>query len=80
MTFTTVYRMGGYLNATWHKALPVATREEALKQKAEIERGGRKAIVFETKTLDVVGVPVGWCSKCDSVTGQPTERCKHPRP
>jgi len=78
MTFTTIYRCGGYVNATWHKAFPVATREKAEAQKAEIERGGRKAIVVETAKLDVVGLPVGWCGKCDSLTGAPTKACKHP--
>ena len=68
-SYTVVYRMGGYLNATWHRCVPVATKEEALEQAAEIERGGRKALVRPTAEWDSVGLPVGFCGKCDPITG-----------
>ena len=62
-TFTVVYRVGGTENFKWCKALPVWTREEAIRIKAEVERGGRPAMVFDTKLLDAVGLPETYDAK-----------------
>lgn len=63
MTFTTVYRTGGTANAKWHAALPVATREEADRQREEVERMGYKALVKTTREVELHGLPEGWDGK-----------------
>ena len=60
MSFTVAYRCGGQANCEWRAALPVATREEAQAQAREIERGGRKALIFKTRDLENKGLPEGW--------------------
>jgi hypothetical protein len=72
MSFTVVYRTGGYLNAKWHRCEAKTTLEDANTQKAEVERMGYKAIVRPTNEWDSIGLPVGWCPKCDSSTGECT--------
>ena len=62
-TFTVVYRVGGTENFKWCKALPVATREAAELQKAEVIRGGRPAMVFDTERLEAVGLPETYDAK-----------------
>ena len=59
-SFTVVYRTGGNDNAKWHKSSAYQTREEAEIAKESIERGGRKALVFKTADLEIVGMPEGW--------------------
>ena len=59
MTYTTVYYMGGTLNGRWQRALPVATKEEAIAQVADIERGGRVALYNRTEVWDAIGLPEG---------------------
>ena len=41
-----------------HESYP--TREAAQVMVAEIERGGRKALIYKTASLDAIGLPVGW--------------------
>jgi hypothetical protein len=59
-SFTTVYRIGGTARFEWRRCVPVATKAEALKQRDEIGNMGYKALVFDTQTLDAVGMPEGW--------------------
>ncbi len=75
VSFTVAYRTGGRLNCTWRRTLAFATREEARQAAADTERMGYKALVFETAKLDAIGLPVGWCSGCDPMTGDC--RCEH---
>jgi hypothetical protein len=59
-SYTVVYRMGGPAACQWRRALPVATYGEAETMRDNVERGGRKALIFETAILNVVGMPEGW--------------------
>ena len=59
-TYTVAYRMGGTANCTWHRTLAFSTRDEARRVADDVERGGRKALVFKTHELDAIGMPVGW--------------------
>jgi hypothetical protein len=60
-TFSVAYRSGGTSNATWTRVLEVyPTREAAQVIVAEIERGGRKALIYKTASLDAIGLPQGW--------------------
>ena len=68
-TYTVIFRMGGYLNATWHRMAWTGTLAAAEKHAAEIERGGRRAIVTSERELAIVGMPVGYCASCDPITG-----------
>lgn len=70
--YTVIYRTGGYADAAWRPCRPVATMQEAVSQKGSIERGGRKALIKTTSGLAAVGLPVGWCRHCDSITGDCT--------
>lgn len=70
--YTVIYRTGGYTAATWRPCRPVATMQEAVSQKGSLERGGRKAIIHTTSGLAAHGLPIGWCHKCDSTTGECT--------
>ena len=56
-TYTTVYRTGGTANFRWIKCLPVATRNEAETQVAEIQKGGRPAYCRLTSRVESLGVP-----------------------
>lgn len=59
--FTVIYRRGGPAACSWHRvSLTFPTREEANDLAAEIERMGYKALVHETRQLDLVGMPQGW--------------------
>ena len=59
-TFTNVYRTGGTAMCEWRRCLPVATREKANQQRAEVERMGYKTLTFKTHELDSIGMPEGW--------------------
>jgi hypothetical protein len=60
-TFTIAYRSGGTSNCVWTRVLEVyPTREAAQVLVAEIERGGRKALIYKTALLDSIGLPQGW--------------------
>lgn len=59
-TFTVIYRTGGTMNARWHRCASVATHEEARKMQDEIKRGGRKALIHNTRLLDAIGLPTGY--------------------
>lgn len=59
-TFTVVYRTGGKLNCEWKRTIPFPLQDEAKKVGREIERGGRKALIFDTAQLNSIGMPVGW--------------------
>ena len=76
--FTVVYRTGGTNNCEWRQCLSVATMQEAVSQKGSIERGGRKALIHRTSAVVSNGLPVGWCSRCDPLTGKCTHKkdCK----
>lgn len=59
--YVVVYRTGGTVNACWHRALVEHDTKEAAQQfAAEIERGGRRALVFTVAALDAVGLPEGY--------------------
>ena len=58
-TYTVYYWMGGAEVGEWRKCLPVTTREEALAQTADINRGGRVAHYADTAQLENVGLPDG---------------------
>lgn len=59
-TFTVAFRTGGRENVTWKKTVAFLTRGEAVTAKAGIEKGGRKALLFDTDQLNAIGLPVGW--------------------
>ena len=54
-----VYRTGGTVNCEWKRTLAMP-KDEAEKARAEVERGGRKALVVEQSLSDAIGLPVGW--------------------
>ena len=59
VAFVVVYRCGGTKRCTWDQTI-ATSEKKARAWAAEIERGGRKALV---KTLEEVrehGLPVGW--------------------
>lgn len=56
-SYTVIYRTGGTENFQWKKCLPVATREKAFQDKAEIERMGYKSIVHDTDQINAIGLP-----------------------
>ena len=62
-TYTVYYRTGGTENCTWKKAFPVATRDLARKQQAEIQQMGYKALIAQTSRLDAIGLPEGWTAE-----------------
>lgn len=73
--FMIIYRTGGYLNAVWRPVLDrFKTREDAAPKVAELERMGYLAMVKPTREIDVIGLPVGYCSQCDPVTGECRKR------
>lgn len=59
-SFSVVYRSGGTHRCTWTRILDSFDETGAKARAAEIELGGRKALVFETSSLDAIGLPVGW--------------------
>lgn len=56
-TYTVVYRTGGTHNFSWKKSVPYQSYASAAACKNDIERGGRKALIFDTKQLEKVGLP-----------------------
>jgi hypothetical protein len=58
-TYTVVYRTGGTLRCEWHRVADTS-HAIALKDQAEIERMGYKALIFDTEQLNAVGLPEGW--------------------
>jgi hypothetical protein len=56
--FETVYQTGGR-NGKWRRALPVATREESVRQVMECERMGFPAYTGEVYFWDAIGLPNG---------------------
>lgn len=63
-TFSLVYRSGGTQRCTWTRVLKTyADASAAQAAKAELEKGGFKALVFWTASLETVGLPVGWDEK-----------------
>ena len=74
--YTVIYRRGGYLNATWHKSTPQVELREAVERANGLERMGYKALVNKTALLTSFGLPIGYCAKCNSLTGQCTKRGK----
>lgn len=56
-SFTVIYRTGGKLNFQWKKCLPIANKAKALADKAEIERMGYPALLFDTVQLEAIGLP-----------------------
>lgn len=55
--FVTIYRMGGTVNFSWHRALPTMDRREADQQAADISRGGRAAFVADYDLSMAIGLP-----------------------
>lgn len=74
--YSVVYRTGGYLNAKWHRMINYPTRDAAQAAADDVERMGYKTIVQSVAYLDAIGLPVGYCSECDSITGE----CRKARP
>jgi len=58
-SFTVVFGFGGSSNTVWQRCLPVASREEANKQREAIVLAGRPAYVHQTDMLDAIGMPEG---------------------
>lgn len=54
--FCVVYRMGGTDNFRWQRSLAMS-RSEAEQARAEIERGGRKAMVVNYAQSMAIGLP-----------------------
>ena len=63
MSFTTIYRTGGTSRVTWRRCAPVLSRAAAEVQADACEKAGYKALVFNTKQLDAVGLPTGWSAE-----------------
>jgi hypothetical protein len=61
-SFTVVWRQGTPENCRWNPCLPVAAKDEATKQAAEITLMGYKCIIFDTYQYRSIGGPVGWGS------------------
>ncbi len=73
-SYTVIYRMGGPALCNWKRCIPVPTLQKARTMANGIERMGYKTLVWGTQNLNSVGLPVGWCSKCDALTGECTKR------
>jgi hypothetical protein len=58
-TFTTVYYIGGTERGSWKRCLAVPTKAEAEAQAADIQRGGRVALVNRTEVWNSIGLPEG---------------------
>lgn len=56
-TWTVYYQTGGRENFAWHRALPVASYQEASRQIDELRQGGRVAYTAPTNHLDAIGLP-----------------------
>jgi hypothetical protein len=69
-SWTNVYRTGGTHNAKWQRAFPLKTEAEARAQALEIERQGYKTHTNTTEFWNTIGLPVGFCSHCDPMTGE----------
>ena len=54
-----IYRTGGTQNVQWHRTLAMF-KVEAEQARAEVERGGRKAIVVNKSLSDAIGLPTGY--------------------
>ena len=54
------YRTGGTENATWHRTINYATKEEAVQSALDNEEMGYKSLVFKAHDLDVIGLPQGY--------------------
>ena len=61
-TWTVAFRTGGKENCEWKKTVSFLLKSDALEAKESIERGGRKALLFDTDLLNSIGLPVGWDS------------------
>lgn len=85
-SYTVIYRTGGRARCIWKRCAPVPTWREAEEQRAEIERMGYRASIFDTDQLDRIGMPEGWeaaqdvanrikllCHECGDRTGDPDE-------
>lgn len=58
--FVVVFRTGGPDACEWRATLPVLGEDKARALAAEIERGGRKALVKTAEEVREIGLPVGW--------------------
>jgi len=63
LTWTVAFRTGGTENCEWEKTVSFLLKSDALEAKEAIEKGGRKALLFDTKQLNDIGLPVGWDAK-----------------
>jgi len=59
MTYTVIYWMGGTEGGQWRRCLAVATQAEAKAMAADVQRGGRVALVNRTEVWDAIGMPEG---------------------
>lgn len=73
--YTVVYRKGGTHNATWHRTVEFTRLADAHESVDELNRAGYKTHVQETRILDAIGLPVGWCAHCDPITGECVGNC-----
>lgn len=60
LTWTVAFRTGGTENCEWKKTVSFLLKSDALEAKEAIEKGGRKALLFDTDQLNANGLPVGW--------------------
>lgn len=61
MTYSVVYRTGGTQRCQWQKLFNTCqTIEQANANVERLERMGYKALRFETRVIDTIGLPIGW--------------------
>lgn len=56
-TFTVYYWIGGREVGTWHKAVPLPTREAAQSLVRSLNTSGRVAHYNSTRSVDCIGLP-----------------------
>jgi hypothetical protein len=70
-SFVVYYRTGGTHKAEWRDVWETySDRATATAKADEISRMGYKAVVNTARARKSLGLPIGWCPKCDGTTGQ----------
>lgn len=69
--YTVVYRTGGFLNAEWHHS-KFDTIEETQVRLAHMNNQGYETKLWSKLHLEAIGLPIGYCRQCDSLTGKCT--------
>jgi len=78
-SYTYIYRTGGFLNAKWRQVMVFGNFDFIKSKAAETERMGYKTLIKRTSEVKSVGLPVGYCARCNSETGQCTGKGKECR-